>query len=370
MNSLGKADPLKAWAKRLIRLGALILVVWGIWQCIRTSTGELRQQQEQLAIQAQELIDRAEAEPDPREATKLRSKADALLVEAGEFWRPNLPNLALASFLYCCALFPAALFWRRCVVEMDQAHHLLDTLWAYFYANLGKYFPGKAMVIVMRITALENHRVKKIATTVTIFMETLSVMAVGCAVSAVCLILLDLDWRLTALAVGLLLLTFLPTSPPLIRYLLPRLQRGVDPEEIQKWTSRIRWRLFFRGWVMLSVGWMLHGLSLLLVLQSLPSQTVVGVDWGTSYLAATGACALAVVLGFVSLLPGGAGVRELVISAVLAPVFGPTAALCAALWHRMAAILGELILAGIFFSIRSMGWTYKPPESSSEESKD
>lgn len=61
---------------------------------------------------------------------------------------------------------------------------------------------------------------------------------------------------------------------------------------------------------------------------------------------------MAVVLGFVSFLPGGAGVREVVLSTMLAPIVGPVAALAAAVWLRIVWLVTELILAaglGVMF---------------------
>ncbi len=61
------------------------------------------------------------------------------------------------------------------------------------------------------------------------------------------------------------------------------------------------------------------GLSLQCVLNGLPIAETSDATGTQLLLSSLGACALAVVLGFVSLLPGGAGVREVVLSTILAP---------------------------------------------------
>lgn len=404
MNSNATASSPKHWGRKLFQIVALLLVIWGIWHSIRNSTEELAKQRTDLLTQADELERQAKSVSDSEQEVLL-AQAERLRRESGRFWQAAPSGLVLAGLLYACGMLPSSLYWRRCLVELDQVHDLFDTLWAYFYGNLGKYFPGKAMVIILRLGALQHHGVKKTATAMTIFMETLTMMSVGGAVGAICMIVLDLDWRLTVLALGLLVATFIPTAPPVLRFLLPKLQKGVDANELSKWTSRLTWPLFLRGWGMLIFGWLLNGLSLMFVLQSLPSSQIanplgamdtkiavaaateqapespgenmsttdeatkhgVRSAWLRAYTSALGACALAVVLGFVSLVPGGAGVREVVISTVLAPVVGPVAALCGALWLRIVWLCTELGVVGVLAVLKYAGFGYQP-ENTDEKS--
>jgi uncharacterized membrane protein YbhN (UPF0104 family) len=71
----------------------------------------------------------------------------------------------------------------------------------------------------------------------------------------------------------------------------------------------------------------------------------VEVGSATIALSSIGACAMAVVLGFVSFLPGGAGVREVVLSTMLTPIVGPVAAVAAAVWLRIVWLAAELLVA-------------------------
>ena len=152
---------------------------------------------------------------------------------------------------------------------------------------------------------------------------------------------------MTALSLGLLVSTFVPTWPPLLRYLLQRLQPGVDPDVLAGWTRRIDWPLIAHGWGMLLVTWLGFGLSLWAVLASLPNADLEHASTLRMALSSFGACGLAVVLGFVSLIPGGAGVREVVLATVLTPVVGPTAAMCGAIWMRVVWLVTELAMAGL-----------------------
>lgn len=354
----------RSWGRRVFQLGALVLVAWGVYLSVRNSAEQLGKQQAELAERAERLRQQAQAAEASQDRRRLSEEAAQLEQAARRFWQASPTNLLLAGGLYAVGMLPASLFWRRCLMAVGQTGHLPDVLWAYFYGNLGKYFPGKAMVIVLRVGALQRHGVQKTATSMTIFMETLTMMSVGGAIAAVCLILLNLDWRLTLLAVGLLVSTFLPTAPPLLRFLLPKLQRGVDAGTMETWTQRITWRLLVRGWLALVLTWVAFGLSLLLVLRGLPSTDFGSASGFAMLLSSMGACALAVVLGFVSLLPGGAGVREVVLSTVLTPVVGPVAALCAAVWLRIVWLATELCVVGLLALTRVLRREAVPlPES-------
>lgn len=337
----------KRWLRTLFQGLALVLVSWGIYHSVTRSAQQLNQQREQLTQESTLRVSAAEASDDPAEARRLRAEAATLDVQVRNFWKADPFFLCLAGLCYAAGMLPASWYWRRCLLALGQAAPWRAVTWAYFYGNLGKYFPGKAMVIVLRLAALAPYGVKRIATSVTIFIETLTMMAVGGAVAAIALILLDLDWRLTLLATGLLVTTFAPTWPPLLRYILPRLQKGVDQAALAEWTERINWRLISTGWLTLSLTWIGFGLSLMLVLLSLPVADFDESSYVQVLLSAFGACALAVVLGFVSLIPGGAGVREVVLSTVLTPVVGPTAALCAAVWLRITWLVTELAMVGL-----------------------
>ncbi|MCA9190182.1 MAG: flippase-like domain-containing protein [Planctomycetales bacterium] len=364
-------------SKRLIRivlqLVALLVVSWGIYLSLQKSAQQLASQKLSLQQQANSLREKAEqAESD--EKTRLLAEADKLQNNAIRFWQADWRWLLAAAASYGLGMLPAGAFWDRCLRAMGQNAPRMWVQWAYFFGNLGKYFPGKAMVIILRLGALEPFGIKKVVTSVTIFMETLSLMSVGGAMSAISLILLNLDWRLSLLACGLLVATFLPTFPPLVRWLVPKVQRGVPEDQLQQWLQRIDARLLFQGWGMLVITWIGFALSLYCVLRGLPSVESSGFvknddpsNLAVIYiwtLSCVAACGLAVVLGFVSMVPGGAGVREVVLSAVLTPVVGPIAALCAAVWLRVVWLATEVTMAGLFgLLLGRRAWSHQPPNS-------
>ncbi len=344
--------PRKKIFRLLLQALILLIVAAGIAHSSRKAALQLDAKRTELAQSAATYEASAAETDDPDERDRMLAEATRLRTAVSRFWRASPPLLLLSALCYAIGLLPANWYWRECLITMDQRAPWLATTWAYFFGGLGKYFPGKAMVIVLRLGALSAYKFKKMATAITIFMETLTMMAVGGALASICLIALNLDWRLTGLAVGLLLCMSLPTLPPALRWIITKLQRGVSTETLNEWTSRIHTRLILKGWAAMTVTWLMFGISLLCVLQGLPITEQATTDWSQLLLSSLGACTLAVVLGFVSLLPGGAGVREVVLSTILAPIVGPTAALCAAIWLRVVWLVTELAIVAVLAAIR------------------
>lgn len=294
---------------------------------------------------AAQLLTESKAEPDPRRAKELRLEADQLLKQVSNYWKADWRYLAAAGLLYAVGMVLAAWYWKGCLEALGQRAPPRTLAWAYFYGNLGKYFPGKAMVIVLRVTALSPAGVRRVPATMTVFIETLTMMSVGAAMAAFALVLLNIDWRLTILAAGLIVATLMPTHPPLLQKLLARFHSGVDPKTLSVWSSGISYGLILRGWMILAWTWIAFGLSLGLVILGLPTTQLADGSWLQFWLGSLGACAMAVVLGFVSLVPGGAGVREATLSLILAPIVGPLAAVSCAIWLRITWLTIELAMA-------------------------
>jgi hypothetical protein len=63
------------------------------------------------------------------------------------------------------------------------------------------------------------------------------------------------------------------------------------------------------------------------------------------------AVSLAMVAGFLSLLPGGVGVREYVVLTLLAPAVGTVAALVSAVLLRLCWLAAELVAAGVLYPL-------------------
>ena len=91
--------------------------------------------------------------------------------------------LALSGGLYLLALLPEGLFWHWALKALGQDVGLLETLRAYYIGHLGKYVPGKAMVIVLRTGLIHSQRVDTSIAVASVFLETLTMMAVGACIA-------------------------------------------------------------------------------------------------------------------------------------------------------------------------------------------
>ena len=94
------------------------------------------------------------------------------------------------------------------------------------------------------------------------------------------------------------------------------------------------------GWAMAS--WLLYGTQVWLLAVRL------GAPEGRAVLLAVGGYAFAWCVGFLIVLaPAGAGVREVLLVALLAPVVGTAGATAVALVSRVVMTVGDLVMAGV-----------------------
>jgi uncharacterized membrane protein YbhN (UPF0104 family) len=314
--SLAKKNPWLRRVKFAIRVTVIALVIWGVWYTIQKAFHSLREEQ----ITARDLI-----------------RLDAA-------W------LAAAGVLYVAGQWPAYWFWRQALRAMGQHPEFWPTARAYFIGHLGKYVPGKAMVVVLRTSLVRGRGVDATTAAICVFVETLTLMAVGaCFASALLATLYRQYSGLLFLGVLMMLGAGVPTLPPIFRRLVKLLQVQRLNPQIELSLQGIDWRLMLRGWVSMSIGWCLMGLSLWAVLQSLPEELVRTTPQLEHIPLIAASVALAMVAGFLSLIPGGLGVRELVVIPLLAPVFGDVGAIVSAVLLRLIWLLAELAMSGILY---------------------
>ena len=150
-----------------------------------------------------------------------------------------------------------------------------------------------------------------------------------------------------------------PTLPPIFRRLVRVAGVKKMNPEIDHALAGLDFRLMIYGWVTVAVGWGVLGLSLWATLRAIPETTTHPVEWAhllADWPLTTACVALALVAGFLSLLPGGVGIREWVIMTLLAGPFGPGAAAVSAILLRVAWLGAEFALAAVVYLIR-------PPEA-------
>lgn len=282
---------------------------------------------------------------------------DALAELSQHHWRLRPGWAAAAGFYYLIGLAPMAWFWRRALVALGQHVPWRTTLRAYYFGHLGKYFPGKALVVVLRVALVRRSATSTWLVVVAVLLETLTMMAVGAFLAAVlAIVVLPLRPGLAALATGMAIIACVATLPPMARGfartgLTHFDQRGgessSDPAADADATVRgMTWRLWASGWLAAALSWCLLGLSLWATLRSIGVDNLPPVE---NMPLLVGAVSLAVVAGFLSLLPGGIVVRDALLLQLLAPTCGEANALVAAVLLRIIWLLSELAVCGILY---------------------
>ena len=338
--------------KRVAKWLIVLLVAFGLWQTISGAREELAAQREAIRQHVAELDEKIENSPDSMQRANLQAERDRLLGQDPDFTRLHWRWIALAGLVYSIALLCPALFFHQTLIHMNQSPLAMESIAAHLLGHLGKYVPGKAMVVVMRVSAIAGPNVQVGAATVAAFIETLVMMAVGGTVGGIIVTCLQLESWVTWLAVGLVVCTAVPTLPPVFRPIVARIAKtkigsgkGLDP-------ARIDWKIMSAGWAWMIPMWGGIGLSFLLLILAVPGGVSQGEVSGTSYLLATAAISLAMVAGFISLLPGGAGVRELVLTTLLAPMIGVAPALAAAVLARIVFLVTEVVIGLLIVGAR------------------
>ena len=305
------------WAKLLFRVTVLVLVSFGIWHTVDKA-----------------LLD-------------LKNRGFAFS-EIRPGW------LFAAGLFYLAGMLPCWRFWHRTLRVMGQRPRWQETLRAFYIGHLGKYFPGKALVVVLRTSLVRSRRVDTTVAATSVFVETLTMMAVGAFVAAALLgILFRQHSLLLLLAVCLMICAGGPTVPPIFRRLVRLVGVSKVNPDIESSLAGLDYRLMAFGWITVGLGWWLLGLSLWATLKAIPTTTPAVItlyDWPLL----TACVALAMVAGFLSLLPGGIGIREYVVMTLLAEPYGPGAAAVSAIVLRLVWLLAELALGSVLYA-------WKPP---------
>jgi hypothetical protein len=99
-------------------------------------------------------------------------------------WHVRPAWLIGAGVLYFLGLVPMAWFWSRTLAALSQSVPWSATLRAYFLGHLGKYVPGKAMAVILRIAAVRRWAPTMRIAILSIMLETLTMMAVGAFLAA------------------------------------------------------------------------------------------------------------------------------------------------------------------------------------------
>jgi hypothetical protein len=266
-------------------------------------------------------------------------------------WHVEPQWLVLSAALYLLAMLPAAVFWQRVLVHAGQKVGFGDALRAYYISQLGKYVPGKWMVIVLRRGMLHSPDAENTVVAASVFFETLTMLAVGAAISALMLVLWYPEQRLLiAAALGSTLLLGVPTVPAVFGWLIRVLGVGKLNPTVRSKLTRIGPRAILIGWITIALGWFLLGMSFWATLRAMDATT--GGPFHELALHTT-AMSLGMVAGFISQIPGGLGAREWVSAELMQPEYGASVAIVSAIIFRLVLLVSELVISIILYAV---GW--------------
>jgi uncharacterized membrane protein YbhN (UPF0104 family) len=286
--------------------------------------------------------------------------------QLGEYpWEFRGGWIAVAAIFYLFALFPPAVFWFSALRALGQHPRFWEAIRAYYIGHLGKYVPGKAMVVILRAGLIRGERVDTGVAAASVFLESLTWISVGAVLAAGYLAThLAREEPVFWLSLGVMAATGIPTLP----HVFPRLAKlaGVgkqDPAIVEK-LDALGLRTTVLGWVLMTVGWVFMGLANWSTFRAmgLPSGQIL-----TELPRFIAAASLAIVVGFVAIFaPGGIGVREAVLVKVMIPYLrqyiaqAEVVAWGASLLFRVVSVVSELAISAMLYGVNFA--PAKPPE--------
>jgi len=278
---------------------------------------------------------------------------------------PIAPAWVAASIvLYLCGIALLALYFVRVMAATATPIGRYAGTRAYVVSHLGKYVPGKAVVVVMRVGMSAASGARASTAAFATFYETLVMMATGGLLAFATLTFgptgtafmrtppfgpipaLRLPLGLLGLAMGVgFFAMVLPSVFPRLSALARMPFPDVGPDAL----PRLSWRLLAEGAIFSIAGWIAMGLSQVAILLALSPSGLPLSLWP----AAIGSVALATVAGFVvAVSPGGLGVREWVLWTCLGSVIDQDLAVLASLGLRLSWVAAEVVAGLALAAIR------------------
>ena len=258
--------------------------------------------------------------------------------------------LIASGALYLLAMVPSVLFWHRALRVLGQEAGFFKTLRAYYIGHLGKYVPGKALVVVLRAGMVRGERVNVGVAAATVFVETLTMMASGSFIAAALVaILYHEHWIYVVGAVICMLAAGLPTLPPVFARLARLTRIDKDAREAGVELNRIDYGTLLFGWIGTGVGWFVSGLSLWATLRAMGETSLGPID-DLPFL--TMIVSISVVAGFISMIPGGLGSRDLILLELLGLRLPASVAVVSTVLFRLVWLAAELVISAVLYPWR------------------
>jgi uncharacterized membrane protein YbhN (UPF0104 family) len=251
-------------------------------------------------------------------------------------------TLGLALLAGVSALGPAMLAWRTLLADLGSPLTLRAGTQIMFIGNLGKYLPGGIWQVLATVELARDHAAPR--------KRTLTATVVAMAVTlAAALVLTSIALPLTSASTArqywwvLALVPFVLVAlhPKVLTYALNLALRLARREPLER---TITLPAMARSFAWASLGWLLLDIMAWLLVNDIHR------GGASDFLPAAAAYMLAWSVGFLAIFaPGGFGVRELALTAALAPLMPVPQALVVATISRLISTIADLLWAGLAY---------------------
>ncbi len=263
-----------------------------------------------------------------------------IILQLRSLWEGDHPIYVighLGSLVFTFALFVSA--WRLCIHSQGEPCPWRTACFSWLVPNLGKYIPGKLLMLGARVEIMHKHSVRRSITSAAMMFEHMAMIIAAAPFILIVVFTSKSTFSLPACLIATLAL-LIPISAVVIypqflmatlNYILRRTRRA----PLQHRPSR---KKLLHIIMLHAIAWLIYGISGHLLLTALLPNANVPV-WIT-----ISAFPAAWLIGFVSILtPGGLGVREAVLVFTLGRFITTEAALSLAIASRATWTFVEML---------------------------
>jgi uncharacterized membrane protein YbhN (UPF0104 family) len=249
-------------------------------------------------------------------------------------------EMALVVVLGALYVWCTLLAWRAVLADLGSPLSLRSAVAVFGISQLGKYVPGGVWNVVAAAEVGAGHRVPRGRSAASMLVAVAVSVASGAAVGAVALPFVSggalgrWSWVVWAAPVVVVVLV-----PPVLNRMIGSVLRRTGRGALE---HPMTWGGLARAVCWSVAGWLVAGLQLWVLCTGLGLPPTL-----RTFALAAGGWALAWTAGFLFVVaPAGAGVRELVLAAVLAGALPAPAAALAVLVSRVVLTVIDLAFAG------------------------
>lgn len=259
-------------------------------------------------------------------------------VRAG-FAQLSWQALVLSPAAVVLALCGGMMTWRALLADLGSPLPFRPAAKVFFVGQLGKYIPGSLWPVLAQMEMGRELGVPRSRSAAAFFLTLPVQLGSGLVISGVTLAAARpgaaAPYAWVFLLLPVLAVVF---EPKVINAVLAFGLRRLGREPLERPLTR-RGMLTALGWAL--GGWGAYGLHLAAIVRDFGSFGPATIPFSV------GVFALSWCLGIMTfVVPAGAGVREVAMVAVLAPVLGQGAAIAVALCSRIVIVAGDLVCAG------------------------